>query len=385
MSGGLFVLAINLAVGLFFVIGFLAIARLETSNTTAWWLALAFALGVMNPIAELAIAAGFMAKCIWVGGALGYLGALLVGTHALGIRLRTGIDPAALVAFFSVCLANYYFLHEVDRGSFLRHALYQLPYVIGCGLAALPLLRAPKTGLVEHAIIVILLLSAINFLARPILAHVLGGVGVEAQNYAATLYAMLSQSTGAVLSLALGLLLLFLVGSDSLRIALARSERDPSSGTLNLGAFTGQAESRLLAFEEESLDAALILCALERSGTAPFTPTDLTGIARTLGTAFGDPAQVLIGRTGQDRFSLLVGKLDLFGARTIAESVREALASEGRARTCFGIAGREHLESLAEMTQRAHWALAEAERAGGNCVRLAPSAAFIVSRPDTLV
>jgi hypothetical protein len=98
----------------------------------------------------------------------------------------------------------------------VRSTLYQAPYfamqMIGAGV----ILTARKKKVLDSLLAMLLLLSAAQFLAKPLLAHLLGGNGVTARDYHDTFYALVSQSLGTALALSVALLTLAIMVSDIL-------------------------------------------------------------------------------------------------------------------------------------------------------------------------
>lgn len=89
------------------------------------------------------------------------------------------------------------------------------------------------------------MIGAIHFLIKPVLASLVGGVGVNPTDYVRTDYALLVQSIGAGLSVAAGLLLLLSLMGELISDVTLRSETDQLSGLLNRRGFEFRAEAAI--------------------------------------------------------------------------------------------------------------------------------------------
>src|SRR5690606_33638085 len=94
-------------------------------------------------------------------------------------------------------------------------------------------LKAPNRRRLDNILAGFLALSALHYLSKPIVAAFVGGVGARAEDYINTPYAMISQSMGAVLVVATGLLLLSMLIADILHDITERSETDPLANLFN--------------------------------------------------------------------------------------------------------------------------------------------------------
>src|SRR5690606_884835 len=103
--------------------------------------------------------------------------------------------------------------------------------------------------LLDKVLLVVLAASSLHYLAKPLLASATGGVGESAGAYSSTFYAMLSQSSGTVLGLAIALMLFVVLVRDILEALATRSETDPLSGLLNRRGFE---ERRDLALRQQT-------------------------------------------------------------------------------------------------------------------------------------
>jgi diguanylate cyclase (GGDEF)-like protein len=226
--------------------------------------------------------------------------------------------------------------------------------------------------------------SSLHFLAKPFIAHALGGWGANPQSYLTSPYAMVSQSLGTVLAIALALLMLVILVRDVLAEATSRSETDSLSGLLNRGGFQRQAELVLRDAARRHLPLALVIADLDH-----FKAIN-DGFGHAAGNrvieAFAEfvqqaaAAHHVSGRIGGEEFAILLPGANLAAARIFAEGMRSAFGSlsvpglpdDYRCTASFGVAERRPDEALAELMHRADVALYEAKRSGRDCVRATP-------------
>src|SRR5690606_1230940 len=103
----------------------------------------------------------------------------------------------------------------------------------------------------------------VQFAAKPFVAMLTGGPGESSQHYIGTTYALFSQTAGAVLTVATGLLILMVLVRDLLLDAAQRSETDALSGLLNRRGFEDRVEPGLEAARRGGVPASLIACDLD--------------------------------------------------------------------------------------------------------------------------
>src|SRR5262249_37079781 len=153
-------------------------------------------------------------------------------------------------------------------------------------------------------------LGALQFLSKPFVAMMTGGTGASAQQYIGTNYALYSQSAGAVLSVATGLLMLMLLVRDMLMDVTARSETDSLSGLFNRRGFEDRAEPGLLATGRGGVPAALVAIDLDHfkavNDTYGHEAGDgvIRGFATLLKSAA--PSRAICARMGGEEFAVFL-------------------------------------------------------------------------------
>ena len=229
-------------------------------------------------------------------------------------------------------------------------------------------------------------LSSLQFLLKPFAAVLLGS-GDSAQAYIGTTYAALSQSSGAMLLIANGLLMLLIIVRDAMAEITARSETDTLSGLLNRRGFEERAESLLAAALRTGMPGAMVVADLDHFKAINDSHGHEAGdrVIRAFADMLGATAdeRAVIGRLGGEEFAVFIPGTNLATARLYAEGVRTgfsglSIASLGpdcRVSASFGVAPLAEGDSLSDLLRRTDAALYEAKKSGRDRV--------CVSEPDT--
>jgi diguanylate cyclase (GGDEF)-like protein len=223
----------------------------------------------------------------------------------------------------------------------------------------------------------------VQFLSKPLVAHLTGGAGDFAQSYIATTYALYSQSAGAILQVAVGLLMLMLLVRDMLVEITARSETDPLSSLLNRRGFEDRAVAALAHAAQSSIPVSLVASDLDSfkaiNDSFGHDTGDQVIISFASLLASDPPAKAIVSRMGGEEFAVLLPGANLATARLYAESLRAAFASLAigalpshmRVTASFGVAEFDGRESLADLRRRADAALYVSKRGGRDRVSMA--------------
>lgn len=391
MSAAGFVLAINLFVAGLFATAFGVVAAYYRDAIGARWLALGYGVGIANGLLEFILPYQTDARPVGFSIFAVFLSALALCN--IGLARHYGVRPPWLLLcglFFGSLLVNALIL-DMPRDSFLRAMLYQAPYALMHVVGAKIILSRPSNRALDMALLALFGLSIANFLAKPFLAMMLGSGG-SPQGYLGSNYAAISQSTGAVLLISNGLLMLLIIVRDMIADMTARSETDPLSGLLNRRGFEDQADKARLLAVRAGAPAVMIVADLDHfkliNDSYGHAAGDqaIAAFARVLRTSFDFRA--VIGRLGGEEFAVLLPGADLGVARGAAETARRLLrdlTSEERGTdrpitSSFGIAAMESGESLADLLRRADTALYEAKTRGRDRVCVAPVTAMGIAR-----
>lgn len=384
MNGALFVLGINIVVAGLMAASFYAIAHFDRTNRSAYLFAIGFIVGALTQICEFLVASNIAVQTSRLGIALGFLGAQLIIIYATTVRLRLRENWLPFVILMAISSVLYVMILNMPRPDFTRQFLYQLPYAIVSLYGVYLLLKARDKSAADWLLTGLFALAFAQFLAKPFIALWTDGVGGRPTDYVGTFYALISQSMGTILVLAIGLLSLLLTARQSAVTLVQNSERDTRTGLLNQRGFELNAERWLRQMPpEQSASLTMIQIDCDPSTHFPEKPLEALGAELTRQTS----DNLLVGHTGPLVFTVFERCANLFAARRRAEHLRKTLAAclddiPGQNGISIGITEREPADSLMDMTIRSQWALAEAQRAGGNCVRLAARSGLSLAMPD---
>lgn len=391
MSAAGFVLAINLFIAGLFATAFGIVAAYYRGAIGARWLALGYGLGIANGALEFILPYQTDARPVSFAIFAVFLSALTLCN--IGIARHYGVKPPWLVLgglYVGALVVNLLIL-DMPRDSLLRGMLYQAPYALMHLVGIKIILSRQSNRALDMALLALFGLSAANFVTKPFLAVMLGSGG-SPQGYLGSSYAAISQSTGAVLLISNGLLMLLIIVRDMIADMTARSETDPLSGLLNRRGFEDQADKARLLAVRAGAPAVMVVADLDH----------FKRINDSYGHAAGDQAiaafgrvlkesfdfRAVVGRLGGEEFAVLLPGADLGVARGAAETARRLLRElssqerglEQQITSSFGIAAMEPGESLADLLRRADTALYEAKSRGRDRVCVAPVTAVGISR-----
>jgi len=387
MSSAAFILAINLSVAGLIAAAFAAIAVYDRTRVSARWLTLAYLLGMANFGLEFAIPYTGGHWITTIGAYAASMAALLAFAAGLSRLYNQAVPWLPIGAVFVAALAIRFGIDAMPRDSFTRQMLYQFPYFVMQAIAALIVVRAGAIRFADKLLAGLLAVSAVQFLTKPFIAFVTGGVGGSPQAYVGTLYATMSQTLTTILALAVALLLIVILVGNLLSAITAQSQTDELSGLLNRRGFRQYLDLALAEGMGSGRPLSLIISDLDHFKL----------VNDTYGHASGDRVIVafatmlrgmmandhVAGRIGGEEFAILLPGANLAAARLFAENARQAFAGlavaglpPGRSFTAsFGAAEAGRGESAAALQARADAALYDAKRAGRNCVRIAEAQA----------
>ena len=382
MNGAGFILAINLFVAGLLSAAFMMIAVYDRSRVAARWLAFAYAVG-MGFFAIEAIIPSLDSARIAVVAAVACLLAGM-GAFNAGVARNYGVGiPWRLIGtVFVVSLVVNYAIQELPRQSFTRLALYQAPFAIMQAIAAGIIWKAGARQKLDRVLMLLLGLSALQFLSKPLLAHAVGGWGARPQDYIGSSYALFSQSMATVFALAIALLFMVILVRDVLTDATQRSETDTLSGLHNRRGFEDRADRALRDAERQGVPLSLVICDLDH----------FKSVNDNFGHAAGDAVIVafaqfirsamaphfVAGRIGGEEFAIILPGTNIVAARLFAEGARSAFAglpvqelpNDKRFTASFGVAELAPGERIADLMRRADAALYDAKESGRDCVRV---------------
>jgi diguanylate cyclase (GGDEF)-like protein len=382
MSAAAFILAINLCVAGIFATAFGVVAAYARSAVGARWLALAYGLGMVNPVFEFILPLQADPRPVGVAIFFSFLVALSLVVVGLSRHYRLAPPWRLLGVIIGLSLIVNILIIGMPRDSMLRALLYQAPYFVVQMVGAAMVLRVRHKQALDVALLILFAGSALQFLAKPLLAAVIGSGG-SAQGYLASSYAAVSQTTGAVLLIANGLLMLLIIVRDAMAEMTARSETDKLSGLLNRRGFEDRADKLLATALRAGVPAAMVVADLDHFKAINDSHGHAAGdqvivaFAQVL-TAIADK-QAVLGRLGGEEFAAFIPGTNVSTARLYAEGVRSGISSLSianlgvgrRVSASFGVAQRRPGDSLSDLLRRADAALYEAKKSGRDRVCIA--------------
>ncbi len=384
MSGASFILAINIFIAALFALSFFMVALSTKSRRIATSFSFAYGFGIAYLIFEFLLPINvlptYAPRLAYVGGFTAFLGATICIFVGIAERYRQPIPARFLVALVVASVIANYTGYDLERDSLARMMAYQAPYALMQALSAWAVFASKRRHPVDWALMGIFTIGAAQFVSKPFVAGLTGGTGDTAQEYVATVYAMYSQSLGAVLQVAVGLIMLLMLLRDMLVELTTRSETDMLSQLYNRRGFEDRVATQMTQARSLERSASLVMADLDAFKTINDTfghdvgDSVITAFAALLSDA--TPTQGIAARMGGEEFAVYLPDTNLGAARLFAEAVRVkfgalAIDSLPAGRFCtasFGVAELLPGESYADLRRRADAALYAAKRGGRDLV-----------------
>lgn len=382
MSAAVFVVAINMCVAGIFATAFAVVAMTTRGNSSARWMAAAYGIGIFDGVLEFILPWQSDPRLVGIGIFCAFLFAQAM--IVVGLARHYEITPPwrLLALVVGGAMVTIVLIIGMERSSFVRAMLYQLPYALMQALCVLVILRAPRRGALDLLLLFLSMLAGLQFLGKPLLAAAMGS-GATPQAYMSSTYAAISQTSGAVLLVANGLLVLLIVVRRAMAEMAARSETDVLSGLLNRRGFEDRAERLLATAQRAGVPVTLVVADLDNFKTIndnfghAMGDSVIVRFADIL-RALADPRLVL-GRLGGEEFAALLPGGNLAAGRLFAESARSGFSHDpigeqapGQGISAsFGVAQYRPGEPLMDLMRRADRALYRAKSDGRNRVSLA--------------
>ena len=375
MSAAAFVLAINLFVAGIFATAFGVVAAYARSAVSARWLAAAYGLGIANGVLEFMLPYQADPRLVGIGIFTDFL--LALALCVIGLARHYGQTPPwrRLGAIIAVSMVTIAIIIDMPRGSMLRATLYQFPYFAVQMVGVWVILRARHRQALDMALLALFAVSGLHFLFKPLLAAAIGS-GATPQAYINTTYAAISQSIGAILLIANGLLMLLIIVRDAMAEITARSETDKLSGLYNRRGFEERANRALAITLRAGVPGAMVVADLDHfkaiNDTFGHEAGDRVIAAFAEMLTIASEERAVIGRLGGEEFAVFVPGANLASARLYAEGVRSGfsglsfagLGPRRRVSASFGVAQLQPGDSLSDLLRRADAALYDAKEGG---------------------
>lgn len=380
MSAAAFILVINMCVAAIFATAFAVVAVYAKSAVGARWLGLAYGIGLANAVLEFILPMQVDPRPVSFGIFAVFLFALSFCVIGLARHYRVAPPWRLLGVIVVVSLVVNVSIIDMPRSSMLRAVLYQAPYFAVQVVCVWVIMSGARRQALDVALMLMSAFAGLQFLSKPLLQVVIGS-GDTPQAYLGSTYAAISQSSGAVLLIANGLMMLLIIVRDAMAEMTARSETDTLSGLLNRRGFEDRADRLLGVGRRSGVPAAMVVADIDHfkaiNDTHGHADGDrvIVGFSRLL-DSLADPRAVL-GRSGGEEFAIFIPDADLSTARLYAENVRRRLAeldilgNGSRSSASFGVAQLRADDSLADLMRRADAALYEAKKSGRDRVCVA--------------
>jgi diguanylate cyclase (GGDEF)-like protein len=378
LSGGNYVLIVNIAMAAIVTASFLfAFLRDKTRVQAFYWLATA-ALVVANGAIEAAIPHlnnAPLPRAGAVGAFLAAVGFLGKG-FAAHYQVRFPNRVAVLVwigglALFSLTLG-------MERNSVPRLFLHNLPYALMGMICIAVIAKARAKTILDLGAIAVVGLLVAHFLLRPLTVTLLGGMGATASEYLSTPYAAFDQTVLSVLCMVLVAIMSFLMVRDVIRSLIRSSNTDPLSGLLNRRGFLDRARDLMDQSVAAGKDVYLVIADIDHFKSVNDTHGHEAG--DSVIRAFAGLLEALassgtsVARIGGEEFAVLFTAPNPTIARLFCENIRTTAENGGADRTVvpytasFGLARLGQVETLESLTKRADMALYTAKQTGRNRV-----------------
>ena len=378
MNGAAFFLVVNLFIAICFAMAFAVVSTRTRYRIAALWIAAAFAIASLSALCELLVAYGDATKVWAIGAFATLLGGMILLRIGIGELYGSRINFAFAGAFFAAGVVVDLLIYDLPRGTPLQAFLYQAPFALVILSSAVAVLTSTHRLPIDRALGGLLLLTGLHFFAKAGLAVVVGA-GQTAKDYIGTNYALVSQSSTAILIVAVGLMLLSVFVLGIMADERSISEQDPLSGLANRRGFDNGVSAAIARSPDGS--HAFIFCDLDHFKSINDAHGHEAGdlVIR----AFGDllrlsaPVKSVVGRIGGEEFAIFLPGTSMEVAAMFAHALRSGteemkiagLPNSLSVTASFGVAELVPGARTADAMRDADVALYEAKRAGRNCVR----------------
>ncbi len=378
MNAAAFFLAVNFVIALSFAVVFVVVSTRSRSRTASLWFAAGFAIASLSAIFELMVAYAGLTKLWAVSAFATVLSGMILLRIGVGDLYGRTIPLWLAVCFLAGSILVDLAIYDLQRGTVLHAFSYQSPFALVLLSSAAAVLSSTRRLVVDRVLGILILVTGLHFFAKAGLS-VVAGAGRNARDYIHSPYALISQSSTAVLMVAVGLTLLSVLVLQIMADERSNSERDALSGLPNRRGFENGVRSAR-SHTSGGRDA-LITCDLDHFKAVNDTYGHHAGDLVIRG--FSDllvllaPKSAILGRMGGEEFAIFLPDTTAEVATLLAQALGggarkleiAALPPSFRFTASFGVAELSTDQELADALRDADVALYEAKRAGRDCVR----------------
>ncbi len=385
MNGAAFFLAVNFIIAICFGAVFAVVSTRSRSRTAALWFATAFTVASLSAICELLVAYTNLTKFWAIGAFASVLGGMILLRVGVGELYGRRVAPVWAGCFWLASIVLDLLIYDLPRGTAGHAFSYQTPFALVLLTSAAAVFSSTRRLTIDRALGYLLLVTGLHFFAKASLA-VIAGAGTTAKDYIGTNYALISQSSTAVLVVAVGLTLLSVLVLEIMADERSNSEKDALSGLANRRGFESGVKAAMI--RAPNAPHSIIICDLDHFKRVNDTYGHHGG--DLVIQAFGDllrtsaAPNAVVGRIGGEEFAIFLPDTQLDMATLFAQALRGgtmeitvgALPSSFAVTASFGVAELVPGGDLSGAMRDADAALYQAKRSGRNRVKQAPHIGF---------
>ncbi|EUB95655.1 diguanylate cyclase [Rhizobium sp. CF080] len=385
MNGAAFFLGVNFIIAICFGVVFAVVSTRSRSRTAALWFAAGFTVASLSAVCELLVAYTSLTKFWAIGAFASVLGGMILLRVGVGELYGRRVAPVWTCCFLLASIVLDLLIYDLPRGTAAHAFSYQTPFALVLLTSALAVFSSTRRLTIDRALGCLLLATGLHFFAKASLA-VIAGAGTTARDYIGTNYALISQSSTAVLVVAVGLTLLSVLVLEIMADERSNSEKDALSGLANRRGFENGVKAAMALAPKAG--HAVIICDLDHFKRINDTYGHHGG--DLVIQAFGDllrtsaAKNAVVGRIGGEEFAIFLPNTTLDMATLFAQALRggtmgitvSALPSSFAVTASFGVAELAPGDDLGGAMREADTALYEAKRSGRNRVKQARQIGF---------
>lgn len=371
-------LGMNFLIAMSFAIVFMMVSTRSRQRSASRWFAAGFAVASLSAIAELVVAHTPFVMAGAIAAFATLIAGLLLLRVGVGKLYGSDVDLVLLGMFFAAAMIMSFLIYPLPRSSIVHSVFYQLPSALVILSCALVVWRSSRRALVDRAFLVLLFATSAHFMLKSLFSVVIGS-GRTPKDYAFSTYALISQSTTAVLMVMTGLMLLAVLVLQIMADERTNSEVDTLSTLFNRRGFDAHSERALR--RKPGGPHAMIICDLDHFKKINDTYGHVSGdaVIRLFGQLLSAsaPDNAVLGRIGGEEFCALLPGVTLDAAMMLAQALRGSFAMQAipglpaafHPTASFGVTAFDGATDLSTALRHADQALYEAKAAGRNCVR----------------
>jgi diguanylate cyclase (GGDEF)-like protein len=385
MNGAAFFLVVNFVIAASFAAVFAVVSTRSRSRTAALWFAAGFGVASLSAICELLVAYTGFTKFWAIGAFASVLGGMILLRVGVGDLYGSKVNPAWVICFLIASILMDMVIYDLPRSTAAHAFSYQTPFALVILTSAASVFRSSRRLPIDRALGGLLAVTGLHFFAKAAFA-VSAGSGATARDYINTNYALISQSSTAVLVVAVGLTMLSVLVLEIMADERSNSEKDALSGLANRRGFENGVQAAMSRGSGRS--NALIICDLDHFKRINDTYGHHGG--DLVIQAFADLLQAsaaknaVVGRIGGEEFAVFLPNTTMDMAMLFAQALRggtmgisiSALPDSLAVTASFGVAEFAEGGTLADTMRDADMALYEAKRSGRNRVRQSRPSGF---------